>query len=230
MLPVNSRLEKKHLCWTKALVDDIKSCFPCEAGNGWNIQKLHETVHMVKDISRFGLPPNFDAGTGKLLLQHFAKHPASTSKCVTQIQFQESIAMRHREHETMRKAQAHLEMTGHVFPKTKTNDLREDDDDDDKAEDDDVLRLSFDRESLIANSLNDAKAAIEDNSKGHEVISDVDATSHNDQNNDDGDDDDDNHLIDGVVDDGDDMGLNDNSSETNTHKPHCQTWEWMTQF
>ena len=187
---MNSCLEKKCLCRVKALVTDIKSCFPREAGNGWNTQKLHKRMHTVRDISRFGLPSNFDAGTGKLLLQHFAKHPASTSKCVVQIQFQESIAMRHREHETMQKAQAHLEMTGHVFPKTKTNGLREDDDDDDKAEDDDILRLSSDRESLIANSLNDAKAAIEDKSEGCEVVSDVDANSHNDQSDDNGDEDD----------------------------------------
>ena len=74
----------------------------CKKGKyGWYIQKLHGTMHVVGDISRFGVAPNFDAGIGKSLLQHFAKHPGSTTKCVAQIQFQESIAIRHREHETM---------------------------------------------------------------------------------------------------------------------------------
>ena len=109
-LPMNSRLENKYLRRVKALVDDIKSCFPREAGNGWNIQKLHETMHVVRDISRFGVAPNFDAGIGESLLQHFAKHPGSTTKYVAQIQFQESIAIRHRGYET----QAHLRMTNMI--------------------------------------------------------------------------------------------------------------------
>ena len=45
---------------------------------------LHETMHVVEDISRFGVAPNFDAGIGESLLQHFAKHPGSTTKYVAQ--------------------------------------------------------------------------------------------------------------------------------------------------
>lgn len=68
-LMMNDRLEKECLQQVRRLVEDIKVNFPRHAGNGWNIQKLHETMHAARDIKPFGLASNFDAGIGELLLQ-----------------------------------------------------------------------------------------------------------------------------------------------------------------
>jgi len=213
-LPMNSRLEKKYLSRVKVLVEDIKKCFPREAGNGWNIQKLHETMHVVRDTVRFGLPQNFDAGIGELLLQHFAKHPASTSKCVTQIQFQESIAIRNREFETMRKAAAHMD----------TND-----EEDNEDEEDDILMSSSRRESLITNSLNEEATNEEDNAN-LEVIRDVDESSQIVQNDEDVNDDEDDDAIDESIEDSNHIAISENSSKTNTYKPLTKQWDWKLEF
>ena len=119
----NDRLESLYQNRVIELMKDIMRHFPREAGNGWKIQKMHELLHLVPDIKRFGSPSNFDAGIGELLLQAFAKHPASTSRSLSPDQYMESIATRYHEQMVMRKFKDHLEKHGHVFhTKTETSD------------------------------------------------------------------------------------------------------------
>ncbi len=62
------------------LLDMVKSRFPRNVGNGWDLQKFHELLHVPDDIFRFGSPRNTDAGPGERSLKDFAKKPARTSQ------------------------------------------------------------------------------------------------------------------------------------------------------
>jgi hypothetical protein len=42
----------------------------------WNIQKVHEILHLPMQMSEYGSPSNFDAGIGESGLKHWAKRPA----------------------------------------------------------------------------------------------------------------------------------------------------------
>ena len=77
----------------KELISDVTMHFPREAGHGWKMQKLHKSLHLVPAMKHFGCSSNFDAGIGKLLLQLFAKHPASTARSSTPNQFMKAMAL-----------------------------------------------------------------------------------------------------------------------------------------
>ena len=38
--------------------------FP-RSGDGWKRQKFHELIHISRDVSKYGIPWNFDAGWGE---------------------------------------------------------------------------------------------------------------------------------------------------------------------
>jgi hypothetical protein len=47
-----------------------------EGTMNWNIQKVHEILHLPMQMSEYGSPSNFDAGIGESGLKHWAKRPA----------------------------------------------------------------------------------------------------------------------------------------------------------
>jgi len=53
----------------------IKNCAPCQDKNGWKLQKIHDMLHIVRDIEKFGSPPdNVDAAPNENNLIDFAKN------------------------------------------------------------------------------------------------------------------------------------------------------------
>jgi hypothetical protein len=42
----------------------------------WNLQKIHEILHLPMQMLEYGSPANYDAGVGESGLKHWAKHPA----------------------------------------------------------------------------------------------------------------------------------------------------------
>jgi hypothetical protein len=45
----------------------------------WNLQKIHEILHLPIQMVEYGSPSNYDAGTGESGLKHWAKRPAARS-------------------------------------------------------------------------------------------------------------------------------------------------------
>ena len=52
----------------------IKCFVPRKEGNGWKLQKFHESLHLVKHIDDYGSSLNFDAGAGEWGLKEWVKH------------------------------------------------------------------------------------------------------------------------------------------------------------
>jgi hypothetical protein len=77
----------------RALLDMIRQRLPRNEGNGWQLQKYHELLHLADDISRFGAPRNTDAGPGERSLKFFAKRQAGTSQKRSSV-FLEQVAAR----------------------------------------------------------------------------------------------------------------------------------------
>lgn len=50
-----------------------------EGTMNWNIQKIHEILHLPIQMTEYGSPSNFDAGTGESGLKLWAKRPAKRS-------------------------------------------------------------------------------------------------------------------------------------------------------
>jgi len=58
------------------LLNSIKEFTPCNHGNGWKLQKFHETMHLPVDIFMFGSPQNYDNSPTEHGLIETVKHPA----------------------------------------------------------------------------------------------------------------------------------------------------------
>eukprot|EP00978_Attheya_sp_CCMP212_P037553 scaffold178283_cov66-Attheya_sp.AAC.1 len=64
----------------KNMMDMVKTVLPRDDGNGRNVQKFHEMFHLIHDMTRYGLPMNFDLGTGEKFHKFNAKMPAATAQ------------------------------------------------------------------------------------------------------------------------------------------------------
>jgi hypothetical protein len=47
-----------------------------EGTMNWNLQKIHEILHLPMQMTEYGSPANYDAGVGESGLKHWAKRPA----------------------------------------------------------------------------------------------------------------------------------------------------------
>jgi hypothetical protein len=63
----------------KKMIAMLKFYVPRSKGNGWNLQKLHDLLHLPYNIARFGHPSNYDAEVGESGLRTWAKWPAATA-------------------------------------------------------------------------------------------------------------------------------------------------------
>ena len=59
----------------EALVEFICSSISREAGQGWNISKMHELLHITRLIDYFGSPLNFDSASCERMHKDVAKKP-----------------------------------------------------------------------------------------------------------------------------------------------------------
>jgi len=64
----------------RKLIASITTYCPREEGNGWDLQKLHEMLHIPMNLWMFQHSANTNAGHGKRLLKHFFKHASITSQ------------------------------------------------------------------------------------------------------------------------------------------------------
>jgi hypothetical protein len=80
--PEGMKQMRRSVC---VMLKTLKEFIPRLDGNGWKLQKFHEHLHVVDDISRFGSPRNTDAGSGERSLKYFAKRPAETSQKRTSV-------------------------------------------------------------------------------------------------------------------------------------------------
>jgi hypothetical protein len=58
----------------------IKRVIPRTQGQGWNIQKFHELLHVPMDVEMFGSPKNFDTGIMENRLIHVGKHNSKNTQ------------------------------------------------------------------------------------------------------------------------------------------------------
>jgi hypothetical protein len=86
-----------------ALLSMVSVRLPREEGNGWQLQKFHEILHLVDDIKRFGSPRNTDTGPGERSLKFFAKKQATTSQKRSKV-FLQQVASRLHECTMFNKA------------------------------------------------------------------------------------------------------------------------------
>ena len=92
---------------TRRMLTEITAQLPRSEGDGWQLQKLHELLHIPHDMSWFGSPQNFDAGPGERSLKTFAKKPAKTAQKSRQ-QFLEQVGQRVHTAQVLAKAQAFM--------------------------------------------------------------------------------------------------------------------------
>jgi hypothetical protein len=97
----------------RRLMLDIKTLTPRTDGNGWKLQKYHELLHLVRDVTEYGNADNYDAGHGERALRTWAKTPAATSQKRDKT-FVKQVTSRIHEVSTMAKAAAviHAEKSG----------------------------------------------------------------------------------------------------------------------
>ena len=62
------------------LITFICTKFERTSGQGWNLSKMHELLHVTRLINMFGAPSNYDAGPGERMHKDFAKKPGRASQ------------------------------------------------------------------------------------------------------------------------------------------------------
>ena len=69
--PMNKRVDKE----IRRYVGAITEFLPRMTGQGWFLQKIHEIMHIVRDMDEFGAVMNFDCGVWESLLRFLATRP-----------------------------------------------------------------------------------------------------------------------------------------------------------
>jgi hypothetical protein len=92
---------------------------------GWNLQKIHDILHVCKDVELYGSPMNNDAGTGERGLKDWAKWGAVTASKRNHDDFLNQVADRNHQRETISTAVKRMSPTPIGSKKTKEMDERE---------------------------------------------------------------------------------------------------------
>ena len=64
----------------KSLMDFVTTNVPRNSGQGWNISKMHELLHVTRSIDLFGSPMNFDTGACERMHKDVAKKPGRAAQ------------------------------------------------------------------------------------------------------------------------------------------------------
>jgi len=91
----------------RELMSMIVNRLPRSCGNGWNLQKLHDLLHVAAEMTEFGSPANWDTGPCEAALKTWAKKPAKTSQKWGHNIFNEQVAKRLHETACFRKGFRH---------------------------------------------------------------------------------------------------------------------------
>lgn len=98
---------------------------PRKTGNGWNLQKFHDILHLPFFMGRYGHPGNFDAEVGESGLRTWAKWAAGTAaKRGDKNAFVAQCAKRMDERLTLETARRELAAEGNTIPKLGKNGKR----------------------------------------------------------------------------------------------------------
>lgn len=100
---------------------------PREKGNGWNLQKLHDILHLPFFMGRYGHPGNFDAEVGESGLRTWAKWAAGTAakrgnknsfvaQCASRMDERLTLEIARRELSAERNAVPKLDNSGRRIP------------------------------------------------------------------------------------------------------------------
>jgi hypothetical protein len=95
--------------------------FPRRKGSGWKRQKFHELLHTPRDITKYGLPWNYDSGWGERSLKEFAKAPAKSCRKVYSDDFLVGISERVYERTVVDKALDYSRVEAFAHSKTDQN-------------------------------------------------------------------------------------------------------------
>jgi hypothetical protein len=74
------REQKRASRAVEATVEYICDYFPRNEGQGWNLSKMHELLHISRFIDLFGSPMNFDTGACERMHKDIAKKPGRQSQ------------------------------------------------------------------------------------------------------------------------------------------------------
>ena len=109
----------------RSLYRVITRTFPRKAGNGWNLQKVHDPMHVASEILEFGSPMNYDCGCPESGLKSWALLHARTSQNRGQTAFLRQVTTRISETDSLRMAMSRL---GLEHPNTNDNDSSSEED------------------------------------------------------------------------------------------------------
>ena len=105
---------KKPMTWTetsyealltsiRTMIREIKTVIPRTEGNGWNLQKFHELLHIPVDVMNFGSPKNFDTGIYENRLIYVGKKNAKFCQKRGHTVFTQQLAGRIHENQCIEK-------------------------------------------------------------------------------------------------------------------------------
>ena len=101
--PQQEQVDSVHLR-VRQMIARITAYCPRNSGYGWNIQKLHEHLHLVIHLLYFHHAMNWDAGRGERLLKPFFKDTAVTCQQRSTDVFTTQLAARAQEKLVLAKA------------------------------------------------------------------------------------------------------------------------------
>ena len=101
--PTQEEVDAVQLRIRKMIARIITFC-PRLTGYGWDLQKLHDHLHIVICLIFFHHSMNYDAGRGERLLKYFFKELASTCQQRSGDEFIEQVAKRMEDRQSLTKA------------------------------------------------------------------------------------------------------------------------------
>ena len=103
---IASSPEDKKVVWTKfrELMLYIKHAVPRDDGCGWQLQKLHDLLHILLAMEQYGSTDNFDASHGERNLKYWVKYPDITCQKRGQKLFLSQMSSRMSESLSLREA------------------------------------------------------------------------------------------------------------------------------
>ena len=111
----------------RLLMLQIKTFVPREEGNGWNLQKFHELLHLAKNIDSYGSPLNFDAGIEEKGLKDWVKQHTRTVQHRDVHTYNSQLATRVYDSETVHKATVLTDTTGNAIKTNLDNKISDND-------------------------------------------------------------------------------------------------------
>jgi hypothetical protein len=137
----------------RSMFEMIVTRLPRKKGNKWRIQKLHELLHIARDMKYFGSPKNMDTGIWESQLIVKAKIPAESAKKRGNVTFTRQVGERLHVSQCMDKCQRSIGFHGYLNGKVIKNAIEDYARNDDDSITSDQSSITED-EQLVEDNMN----------------------------------------------------------------------------